>query len=296
MGDTSPLSPPYVYILLVSMFVIELYIFLRTLNIGQVWLSSLMGGLATASLSSYLTAVLINRSFRQQEQERQEQMKNTAYADLRIPIQDHIRLLIEIYIATSEKYPTQQATDYSEFFDNEFINQIQYLEFTQRYPIVREETSWRKHIGEQMKIFQNEVDKNISQYAAWYDPEMVETLRQIRSSTFVSMPIRMVDAGMFGTYNSNNRNPRRMFEEMSNRIPPHLDLLLEIVNKSQENGGFDLQELNDFDVWEPTIAPSLGCGRQDIRTKHPSRQSIQVYPGDINMRQLSTGGNIPNHY
>lgn len=132
MIQLSPLSRPYVYALILYTLLIILYTIFGHYNLIPGLFEPLIAGLTTATLASYITSVLINRSFRKQEHDRQNRMRDAAYQDLKRPVERHIHLLLQMYIATLEEYPENRPTDYQEFFDNEFLDQIERLDFNKK--------------------------------------------------------------------------------------------------------------------------------------------------------------------
>ena len=279
MTRLSPISPPYVSVLVIAIISASLFIYLNIHDVGPTWLEPLVGGLATAIAASYIATTLITRKFREQEIDRQNRMRNTAYRGLKKSLQRHIQVLIEMYIATSEGPPENVPDNYQMLFSDDFEEQIQYLETSKKYPIVIEDMTWGVHIKEQIKTFQEDIDKILNLYTPWLDTEEVETLQNLRDSSFLSLLISI-------SYIDLSESSELALMSMSDEISTHIELLLQIIEKYNDSEELDIQGIEDFNIWKENIAPSFGCGSSEIETVHPSdMQWVPFHQNDVKSRR-----------
>lgn len=118
------LQPPYVYLLLLTATFILLYGY----NI-YCWPSiqatqPLLSGLSATVFGSYLVVLLVDRVFRQQEQERKDRIRQIALERLRKPVNRHLSLLAGWYIAASLDKPDNPPESYEELFAGEFAGTV----------------------------------------------------------------------------------------------------------------------------------------------------------------------------
>lgn len=279
MTELSPISRPYIYVLVLAAISAILYIILSRVGGGPIWLKPLIGGLATATAASYITSALVNRSFREQEAHHQTRMRNTAYRSLKKPLQRHIRILIEMYIATSEGVPEKCPADYQKLFNDNFEEQVRYLKTSKKYPIIKENITWGVYIREQIEIFQENIDKTLSLYSAWLDAEEVETLQNLRDSSFSSMLVRTSYVDLSGS-------SEPILMSMSDEVSAHIELLLQVIEKYENSDELDIRDVEDFNVWSETVAPSFGCGSSKTEVVHPSDgQWVQLHRNDVGTRK-----------
>ncbi|MFB6233766.1 MAG: hypothetical protein ABEH81_06455 [Halopenitus sp.] len=142
---------PYVVLLAISGVCFIIYtvsiVFLDNQDIAT-WFSRL----TAATLGSYLTAVVVDKSFRKQERKEKERVKNIALQELRSPLHEHLNLLAKWYTASRAERPEEMPSSWKEFLQNDFPETIENMDFSASAPAVKEQ-NWLTYSMSEVQEF-----------------------------------------------------------------------------------------------------------------------------------------------
>lgn len=252
----SAISRPYIYPLLMSVSSLIIFYLLRYSDLNYQGLETLFAGVCTASLASYITVVLVDRTFREQKQKRQQKMRKTAFRELSGTINSHIGLLSDMYIATMPEYPKDSPDEYDQLFDKKFASQIQLLDFSKKYPTARGGVMWFNYSENELNNLKETIDQVLSKYSPWLNAETTNNLRELKQSTFVSMLISLSEANLIQL--DNQKGYDRTYTVLAGNVDiilEHTNVLLEIIEEYEEIDGVELTDVQDFGAWSENVAP-----------------------------------------
>lgn len=266
---TIALSRPYVYPLIASIVALLGFYCLRVSDLAFQNVETLLAGVATATFASYITIILVDRNFRDQEEKRRQKMQNTALRQLRTDVNTHLTFLSNMYIAASEEYPNSPPSTYEELFNDDFSTTIQLLDFSKEYPTAGESRviRWFDYSESNLKEFQNSIDQVITQYSAWLDPEIVEKVHNLKSSRFMTVIISAseVDLIQLDREMGFDREYAILIGE-DNIIQEHTDLLLELIQEYQEVDDIELTNVEDLNAWSENVTPHPESARLPVES------------------------------
>lgn len=257
-------SRPYVYPLVVSISSFIIYYFVKTTVGGIPILENFFAGVSAATFGSYITVILVERSFRIQEENRRQRMQNAALRQLRLNINKHLSFLGNMYIASSQEYPSSSPNSYSDFFNNEFFRNVQFLDFSEEFPTAREHTcpSWFYYSENQIREFQESIDQAINQYSGWMDPELVNTLNEIKDSELLNFILGISEADIveLDRRKGHERHYAILlgFPEM---IQEHTTALLELIEQYDDID--DIEVIDVEAIWSENATPHPNSARID---------------------------------
>ncbi|MGB9966302.1 hypothetical protein [Halobacterium hubeiense] len=237
---------------------------------------ALLSGVSTATFSSYITILLVDRSFRRQKKNRRKKMRSAALRQLEGDLVSHLNFLVNMYIAASEEHPDKIPETYDDLFTDEFFKTVQYLDFSKEYPTARDSRfiRWFDYAESHLNGFQNAIDQAISQYSMWLDPEVVETLQEIRGSTFSGMVITASETDMMQLDKEMGyEREYTVFFGYEEFVEEHTNALLALVQEYEKSQDVELTEVGDLNAWSEEIAPTAGTARRNPESvTRPNRQ------------------------
>lgn len=252
----SAISRSYIYPFVISVLSLIIFYLLKYSDLNFQGLETLFAGICTASLASYITVVLVDRTFREQKQKRQQKMQKTAFRELRVTINSHISLLTDMYIAAMPEYPKDDPDKYEQLFDEKFARQVQLLDFSKEYPTARGGVMWFNYSENELNQLKESIDQVLSKYSPWLDAETTNNLRKLKQSTFVSMLISLSEANLIQL--DNQKGHDRKYAVLAGNVDiilGHTDILLEIINEYEEIDGIELTDVQDLGAWREDVAP-----------------------------------------
>lgn len=251
------IARPYRYLLLIAIMSLIGSSYLRV-EAELVGGATFLASISAATFGSYITVVLIDRSFRQQEAARRQQMQEAALRQLRRPLNSHLTLLGEMYIVTADQYPDSPPATYATFFDGDFVTQVQQLDFAAEYPTVRDNRyrTWFDHAAYGLQEFQTAIDQLINQYSAWLDPSVVETLQSVRDSELLILLISAFEVDIIGLDQEKgfDRTYTMLFGH-DELIQTHLIHVLDLLKMYDDEEDITLTSVDDLSVWSENVTP-----------------------------------------
>lgn len=261
---TAALSRPYIYPLLVSIVALLGLYYVQSSELMIQNLENLLSGVATATFASYLTIILVDSTFREQEKKRRQKMQNAAFDYLQTDMNRHLGFLGEMYVASSINSLDSPPSSYDEFFNRDFSTTIQLLDFSKEYPTARESRTilWFDYSEAHFKEFQNSIDQVIAQYGAWLDPSTVEKLQKVQSSTFMGMVTSMSEGNIIQLDEEQGYDREyAVLYGHQDIVEDHTDALLALLEEYEDVNEVSITDIEDLGAWSESVSPGLGSAR-----------------------------------
>lgn len=262
--SNTAVSRPYIYPLLVSVAALIGLYCVQSSELVVQNLKNLLTGVATATFASYLTIILVDSTFREQEKRRRQKMKNAAFVQLRTDMNRHLDFLGEMYIASSIESRDSLPSSYDEFFNSDFTTAVQLLDFSKEYPTARESKTvlWFDYSETQLKQFQNSIDQVIGQYGIWLDPDTVRKLQAVQSTAFVGLITSMAEGNIIqlDVEMGYDREYTVLYGHQG-IIEDHTHAVLELLEEFEKSDEVSVTDVEDLGVWSENVAPGLGSAR-----------------------------------
>lgn len=272
---SAAVSRPYIYPLIVSIVALFGLYYVQSSDFIFQNLENLLAGVVTATFASYLTIILVDSTFREQEKERRQKMQNAAFAQLQID--RYLGFLVKMYIVSSIESPNLTPSSYDELFNGDFNTTIQLLDFSEEFPTARESRTvlWFDYSESQLKEFQNSIDQVISQYGAWLDPGTVKKLQRIQSSTFMGMIISTAEGNIIQLDEEMGYDREyAMLHGHEDIIEDHTDALLDLLDEYQQTDEVNIIDVEDLNAWNENISPGLGSARLTVESTTTANQEV----------------------
>ena len=146
---------------------------------------------------------------RQQEKEREEVILLSKQMALFKPaLNDHLKILAEIYRVTSNQYSNHFHITPSELFNSKYYNTICKLDFFVKTSTFRNgiETKlfWCEYLIEEFNRFTTNIDDFLLKFSTSLPIELIENLTNIKSNVFLKMPV--LELSMYNQFKSQGLN------------------------------------------------------------------------------------------
>lgn len=270
-------EPPYLYVFIGSILFAIVYalsaIFIIENNEIKAWLSRISVGLA----GSYITAIVIDREFRNREAMERRQIQTTALEQLEPSLRSHIELLLNWYVASSVKLPPKLPNSYDEFFDEDYIKRIKWLDLSSESPVYTIDPSedYIAYNGKSMSEFTEDINQIMSQYNTHLDSDMVQDLVNLSNSDLMGMLILLNDnRESIGKLQEEEGVPFRRnmldIEELmrpdgtTRAIEKHLGLVISIIDRYSNYPLLEFDSIDEFEVWNEDRIPKAGSARVEL--------------------------------
>ena len=181
------IQTPYVYLLIAGISFFLAYIvvlwFSPSRSEAQAWLSRF----AVTTIGSYITVVLVDSSFREQERRERDRMREIALSEILEQVNAHLRLISDIYISSIPDIPSEIPDSYEELFDADFRNAPKLLDFSKQYPTANRNITYLQYVGSSLVKSREEVNDIIRRYGFVMEPELVQDLKDLNNSNLVTI-------------------------------------------------------------------------------------------------------------
>jgi len=253
------LGRPYIYILFIS--IILTLLFSSSKFIYEIPGESWLQGLAITSLGSYITAVLVDLSFRRKEEREKKRVKRIVLRQLSGIIHRHIDHLSNWYIGALYEYPKTIPTKYSKLFDEEYIETVKKVDFSENYPTAGpRDPTWMAVSNHHMNQFSEDINEIISKYSLYLNSDMIKTLQNLADSPITNIfDSDMMEydkrKGVKRDYNILNGGNVDIY------LSEHLDLVLEVIEWFENDSKVDIISVEDLDAWRDDVSPQAGSAK-----------------------------------
>ncbi len=244
------------YALLVIFIGLSLAFYAIWLEVGWVkdWTAQIGGGLVT----SLVVILLIDRILESQRQRERKKVRDVAVAQLRRPLMRQLQLLGNWYKAAVSGKPEALPSTVTGFFGEDFYEQIRWLDFAKTGPTIAE-TSWLQYSANELKRFQDDLERVIDKYATFLEPSTIELLERLRDSPVASIVILSVN---LPDIDRQHGWPRQynFFESVVTLVRQHVEAVLELLD--YVNAGLEEPiTLESLALLNEGTAPAFGSGR-----------------------------------
>lgn len=233
---------------------------------GDVWLN-----LGTEVVGIILTVWLVDRSIRSIQEAQRQRLERLALGQLRIPVRQHLSVLLKMLKAGSLKPFNQHEWSLEKLFEI-MPGRLGCLDFSGKAPSMPPKT-WFDFTAESFKDLRARIHSVIEKYAAHIDGGTLETLEALSDSQFMNILLwgpAMVkldeEEGISRPYNILGH------DSLLVPIQDHLHALSSIIRALDETTS---KPVGIPDVlWRDDVAPELGSSRL-VPEDHPLRFEVR---------------------
>jgi hypothetical protein len=230
----------------------------------QPWLLSF----TTATFGSYLTAIVVDKSFRDKERREQERIRTTALRRLEAPLNAHLSLLAGWYVTASAKETLNEPDSFRSLLEDDFTETVTHFDFLAEAPATAPNQDWLDYSAHELQNFNQEIERVLAKHGAYLDSETIEILEQLADSTVSSIVIsraktrpeiqrwrteRGIDSTEVGEH---------LALVINEQVEEHVENVLRLMQHYEERGlkfkSTGTSPLSD------SIAPSVESARLDI--------------------------------
>lgn len=273
----SYIRPPYGWVLSLSLLSGISYIlalFERSpVTINQIPQGDLIPwyrGLTVTLLGSYIVAVLIDRTYREIEENERMRMKNLALEQLTGPINRQLTLLGNWYVASLSDQPGTHPDSYRTLLEGDYYETVRWLDFSKEYSTAgSQRISWFDISARYFQESQEGIESAISKYGPFMDPEMMSDFQQLSSSTLTGImkSFGSTDVVRVDIQNGVQRDYTMLVgTNMDEITEEHIDALLNVLTYFEAPGTPNLTSIDEAAIWREDMYPDVGDARSEI---HP---------------------------
>lgn len=238
--------------------------------LGLGWAEGYGANLSAGFLGAFLTVILIDRALEVERARQAHRVTALVFGRLRPPLCVLLELLAGWYKAAA-KAPYPPAATAGILFTRNFLEQVQYLDFSKRGP--QTGTSWFRFSAQIFREFQAKVQGALDAYAPLIDADTLECLESLLSSPVPGAVISLVnlpeaDAAQ-GVTRSYNMLAGPGFVEELEQYGKVLGRFIEHFNRVVARPVSETELL----VWREDVSPAWGSGR--VNCDHLDRAAVK---------------------
>jgi len=252
---------PYGGLLLISSLFFILYVISVYSGISdnfEAWFSRL----TAATFGSYLTAIVVDRSFRRREQKELERIENSALRELKEPINGHLKVLCTWYTSSLGQRPEKIPSTWEELFEGEFEDQVVYLDFSGDSPTTNDDVDMMMYSAHKFKEFSESIDLVLWKYSHGMESDLVEKLESLSNSELIDSVVHVQDSRKeFRRLDGKDREKALIqfySTSIHNSAGEHLDDLTYILNKYDEVDNINIAEFEGTSIHRDDVDPEIG--------------------------------------
>ncbi|WP_276252790.1 hypothetical protein [Halomontanus rarus] len=231
-------------------------------------------GFSITLFGSYLVVILIDRSYRESEEQDQHRRETIALQQLTAPINRNLTLLGNWYVASKREKPNEPPKSYNELFGPDYFESVKCLDFSKEYKTGNEKTiTWLSWSAKEMIDLRENIDETVKKYGDSMDTELVENLQSLSGSSLGSMIIQIEQTNALEC-NSNNSGkkaaPLLASEGWEDSLEKHVESLLNISQYYEENNSMAVSPVDKKGFWRDDIFPRFGVGNIEYKENDDS--------------------------
>lgn len=218
--------------------------------------------LAVGTFSSYLTAVLVDGTFRQKEERERKNLQNTALTELRNPLNGYLKLLRVWYRCSLEGVPESPSDSLKEVIATDEIEKVRLLNFAETYPVLgrSEDYTFLTHSAHSIEQFQTDIDEILQKYSAFLDPELVNNLQELKNSDLFNMICAFENHKL-----ASGTDVYPLFAGHGYLdLQENLNYLLNVIEYYDDPEAPELTLLDISYIWRDDERPKIGSARIDV--------------------------------
>ena len=237
--------------------------------------------LGTEILGILLTVLLIDAVIRRKEKRDRAWYRRIALQQLRIPLNNHLRLLSDMYKASVERKPDREISNLRGLFSEDYFEQITYFNAMGPSPAAhpmplssvssgaqRRWIPWYQYLSTEVKQFKEEVDRVVDKYALYLDPETLDLLEQLANSPVVMSVghLPMSATMLLQTWGPQQAYNPFIVEDDARIVRKHTDVFSKVVDIYNKEAPDDRKVLiRNYKMWSDGVAPVVGSSRASYR-------------------------------
>lgn len=261
---------PYVWLLCLSVFWFSLYLFAKLyfpiISEAKPWFLRL----TTATFGSYLTAVVVDRSFRNKERRERERINHTALKRFQDVLNGHLCLLAEWYIASSDIESFEKPNSMRKLLEDDFIEVVENLDFEADAPTTHPNQDWLNYSAKKLLFFNNEINNFIMKHGEYLDSDTIEILESVANSTMSSAIIQKEKTRpeiqrirKNSDIDWEEKPTELLLLSLNSHVETHVDDILDLIDRYEERG-FDVHSFEP-NAFSDDVAPSIGSARAEVK-------------------------------
>ena len=279
------IQTPYVYLLVAGVgfslaYIVALWFF-PSRSEAQAWLSRF----AVTTIGSYITVVLVDSSFREQERRERDRMREIALSEVLEQVNAHLRLVSDMYISSIPDIPSEIPDSYEELFDADLRNALKLLDFSKQYPTVNRDITYLQYVGSSLVKSREEVNDIIRRYGFVMEPELVQNLKDLNNSDLVSILSQSKKVDLFSLpYGPSGA--LLAAEGPDDMIGDYLSNLLTLMEYFKDSELSEPVSIEDLSMWREDTTPHAGRAILDEVDIERYREYLSNPPGERDPTQL----------
>lgn len=236
------------------------------LPLGQEGWRSFTLNLGTEVVGILLTVLLIDRVIRRRDKQERERYRSVALQQLRLPLNNHLLLLFNIYKASVEEKPDREISRVEDLFGDDYVEQTAHLDLTSSGPIYPP-MQWFQYLHMEMQQFKDELGHVVDKYAVHLDPETIDLAEQLSNSTLLTVITRGVPLANWVT-NGQVQRPFGLLVGPSSAVPEmireHTDPFSRLVEIYNREALHNRKILVQDHMWRNDVCPLIGSARVSL--------------------------------
>jgi hypothetical protein len=136
-------------------------------------------------------SVIRQREEQERDKEKQEREKYRAVAlrRLRIPLNQHLRLLSDMYKASVERKPDREISNLDDLFNEDYFKQITHFDLGKPSPmrggVGQPALPWFQYLYLEVDRFKEDLDRVVDRYAGYLGADTADVVEELFHSQFV---------------------------------------------------------------------------------------------------------------
>ena len=227
------------------------------------WVSSFSGNLISELLGILLTVFLIDKVIEKNQENERKKYKEVAFRQLRGAIYKHLMLLANIFKASALTLPEKRKFEnVREFFDDKFIEQIAYLDFSALAPVTPDR-QWIDYLSEEFLNFKNSLGKTVEKYSMYLDSESLDLMEEVINSSSMAFILQIPNAYALIKREGNQIRPDFFGQSTvgDTTFRNYINLFVDLVEVHNRYCAEDKKIFIEDYIWRDNIAPKLGDSR-----------------------------------
>lgn len=243
------------------LFLVGLYVY--SFYGGPAWLKDVSLSVGTTVLGILMTVLLIDMVIRRNEQFDRDRVIGVAFAQMRLPLLLHIRMLQGMYKAALAHMPSNPPLEMENLFGSDYTVQLAFLDFSKPAPILNvQPLTWFDYLHHEIAKFKSAVSRTIEKYATFLEPETVELLESMIASSLLGLLEQAVAIPPIDRQQGFNRQYNLLCGQgVADLIKQHTDLVLKLVFVANSELPREKQLELSADLWRVDVAPQFGSAR-----------------------------------
>jgi hypothetical protein len=212
--------------------------------------------------------MLVDRVIKQREEQERDKYRAVALRQLRIPLNQHLRLLSNMYKASVERKPDTEISNLDDLFNEDYFEQIAHFDVGRPGPasggVGQPALPWFQYLYLEVEKFKEDLERVADRYAGYLGADTADVVEELLHSPFVGY-IRSLP-----TLATTLRNPPLSgmppWSGALNLLHPHTlsehtRLFSKLVDVYNENALDDRKVVVSDGMWSDNAHPHIGSAR-----------------------------------